>query len=108
MRPILASAAALSIAASGCSRTHVEQAVQHPSANDLAEPRCIGAEPAALTDAELDGPDADRLEARFQAAMVDWGRSCEGALSRVCAWHVVMGLELPEGLRCDAAAGGGE
>ncbi len=102
MKPILATAAALSIAVSGCSSRPERLTVQHPSAADVADPACIGAEPSALTDAELDGPNADTLEGRFNAAMVNWGRTCEAALSRVCQWHVDLGLALPDGLRCEA------
>lgn len=62
----------------------------------------MGAEPAALTEAELALPDdeVERLENRFKAAMVAWGRSCHDALGRVCGWHESMGYAPPPNLPC--------
>lgn len=101
LRLTLLSAVALSIAVCGCNRPPERLVVQHPSADDVADPRCLGKEPAGLTEEQLDSPNVNVLEDQWKARVVTWARTCEGALQRVCTWHVDMGLELPTGLRCE-------
>jgi hypothetical protein len=66
----------------------------------------LGQEPAALTDEQItsDETGATHNELDFEAAAVNWGRTCEAALSRVCSFHVALGLQLPADLRCDTRA----
>lgn len=105
MKLILLSAAVLSIVACATNRPPERQVVQHPSASDVASPRCIGQEPSALTDEQLASDEAGRTHFGddFEGALVNWGRSCEGALSRVCNFHRDLGMHLPPDLRCDVA-----
>lgn len=39
----------------------------------------------------------------FKALIINWGRSCQAALGRVCQFHVDLGMELPPDLRCRPA-----
>lgn len=93
------------MAACATNRPPERQVVQHPSASDVASPRCIGQEPAALTDEQLASDEAGTTHHGddFAAAVIDWGRSCEAALSRVCNFHRALGMRLPPDLRCDVA-----
>jgi hypothetical protein len=103
MRQILLLAAALSIAACAGNSPPERQVAQHPSATDVANRQCLQEEPQAPTETELEAMDDDALEAfddLFKARVIDWARACQGALARVCSFHVDLGMVLPPDLRC--------
>ena len=96
MRTILPMLALLAIVASGCSSKPERLVVQHPTAQDLVCP----AEPAALTDAQVEADADGLLDQAFNDAALLAGRACRDANARVCAWHVMRGLKLPPGYKC--------
>jgi hypothetical protein len=53
------------------------------------------AEPAALTDDQVNADQFGTLERQFTVDALIAGRSCRDALARVCQWHKDRGMELP-------------
>lgn len=54
-----------------------------------------------MTDAEVLADTEGSLEAAFNDSVLLTGRACRDTFTRLCAWHVERGMELPVGVRCN-------
>lgn len=87
--------APLFISASCFNKPPERLVVQHPNAADLICP----AEPDLASSLA-----ADASGLQFEKDVLLAGRGCRDALARVCKWHVMRGLALPGGVRCNDEA----